>query len=55
VGAGAARSNLEAYIGERTFTLGPGDSIRFNCGIPHWFRTFDEKVVIISSMTPPSF
>src|SRR5207253_4257764 len=47
--------HLEAHIGERAFQLGPGDSIRFNCAIPHWFHTFDEKVVIVSSMTPPSF
>ena len=47
--------HLEAHVGERAFQLGPGDSIRFNCALPHWFQTFDEKVVIISSMTPPSF
>jgi transcriptional regulator with XRE-family HTH domain len=47
--------HLEAHVGDRVFSLGPGDSIRFNCAISHWFQTFDEKVVIISSMTPPSF
>src|SRR5437870_5524392 len=35
--------HLEAHIGERAFQLGPSDSIRFNCAIPHWFHTFDEK------------
>jgi transcriptional regulator with XRE-family HTH domain len=47
--------HVDAYIGERNFSLGPGDSIRFNSAIPHWFRTFETKVVIISAMTPPSF
>ena len=46
---------LEAHIGERTFLLHAGDSIRFNCAIPHWFRTFQERAVVISAMTPPSF
>lgn len=46
---------VEAHIGEQAFELGPGDSIRFNCALPHWFRTFDERVVIVSAMTPPSF
>ena len=48
------QGRLEAHVGERVFALGPGDSVRFNCAIPHWFKTFDQKVVIISSMTPPS-
>jgi transcriptional regulator with XRE-family HTH domain len=46
---------LEAHIGDREFLLSPGDSIRFNCAIPHWFRTFDERAIVISAMTPPSF
>jgi mannose-6-phosphate isomerase-like protein (cupin superfamily) len=46
---------LEAHIGEREFLLSPGDSIRFNCAIPHWFRTFNERAIVISAMTPPSF
>ena len=47
--------HLEAHIGDRCMQLAPGDSIRFNCALPHWFKTFDEKVVVISAMTPPSF
>jgi transcriptional regulator with XRE-family HTH domain len=46
---------VEAHIGEREFLLGRGDSIRFNCAIPHWFRTFNERALVISAMTPPSF
>jgi transcriptional regulator with XRE-family HTH domain len=46
---------VEAHIGPRMFLLEPGDSIRFASAIPHWFKTFDEPVVIVSAMTPPSF
>ena len=46
---------VEAHIGPRTFLLEPGDSIRFASAIPHWFKTFDKPVVIVSAMTPPSF
>lgn len=46
---------MEAHIGSRVFLLNSGDSIRFSCAIPHWFRTFEEPVVVISAMTPPSF
>lgn len=46
---------VEAHIGDRVFLLEAGDSITFNSALPHWFRTFDEQVVIISAMTPPSF
>lgn len=46
---------LEAHVGERVILLNAGDSIRFNSGIPHWFRTFQERVIVVSAMTPPSF
>jgi len=46
---------VEAHIGSRSFLLKPGDSIRFPSAIPHWFKTFDDPVVIVSAMTPPSF
>lgn len=46
---------LEAHIGSGTYRLDAGDSIRFSCVLPHWFRTFDQPVVVVSAMTPPSF
>lgn len=46
---------VEAHIGDRNFLLDAGDSIAFNSAIPHWYRTFEERVVVISAMTPPSF
>jgi transcriptional regulator with XRE-family HTH domain len=46
--------HLEAHIGERTYLLDVGDTISMNAAEPHWFRTFTERAVVISSMTPPS-
>jgi len=46
---------VEAHIGSRVFLLNAGDSIRFSSAVPHWFRAFEEPVVVISAMTPPSF
>ena len=46
---------LHTFIGDRTFELNPGDSMRFNPRLPHWYRTGDESVVVITAMTPPSF
>lgn len=46
---------LEAHIGDRVLELEEGDSFRFNSVLPHWFRTFEHRVVVISAQTPPSF
>jgi quercetin dioxygenase-like cupin family protein len=46
---------VEAHVGEREVLLNAGDSISFNSSIAHWFRSFEERVVIVSAMTPPSF
>lgn len=47
--------HIEAHIGDRTLQLRPGDSLRFASGVGHWYRTFEERVVLISATTPPSF
>lgn len=47
--------SIEINIGERKRLLQPGDSIRFSSMIDHWYRTFDERVVVITAQAPPSF
>jgi transcriptional regulator with XRE-family HTH domain len=46
---------LESHVGERVARMQAGDSIRFASSIAHWYRTFDQNVVVITAMTPPSF
>ena len=33
----------------------PGESIRFNLAVDHGYKTFEERVVVITAQTPPSF
>jgi transcriptional regulator with XRE-family HTH domain len=47
--------SIEIHIGDRTRLLEPGDSIRFSSAIDHWYRTFDERVVVVTAQSPPSF
>ncbi len=49
------RGRLELHEGDRVHTLDEGDSIRIASIVDHWYRTFDDEVVVISAMTPPSF
>jgi transcriptional regulator with XRE-family HTH domain len=46
---------IEIHIGDRARLLSPGDSIRFSSAIDHWYKTFDERVVVITAQAPPSF
>jgi uncharacterized cupin superfamily protein len=47
--------SIEIHLGDREWLLAPGDSIRFFSTIDHWYRTFDERVVVIAAQSPPSF
>ena len=47
--------SIEINIGDRKRLLEAGDSIRFLSTIDHWYRTFDEHVVVITAQAPPSF
>jgi transcriptional regulator with XRE-family HTH domain len=47
--------SIEINIGDRKMLLAPGDSIRFFSTIDHWYQTFDERVVVITAQSPPSF
>ncbi|MGN6768127.1 MAG: helix-turn-helix domain-containing protein [Rhizobiaceae bacterium] len=47
--------SIEIHIGDREWILAPGDSIRFHSTVDHWYRTFDERVVVITAQSPPSF
>ena len=47
--------SIEIHLGERARLLARGDSIRFNSAIDHWYKTFDERVVVITAQSPPSF
>lgn len=47
--------SIEIHIGDREWVLAPGDSIRFHSTVDHWYRTFDERVVVITAQSPPSF
>jgi transcriptional regulator with XRE-family HTH domain len=47
--------SIEIHIGDRARLLAPGDSIRFSSAIDHWYKTFDERVVVITAQSPPSF
>ena len=47
--------SIEIHLGERARLLDRGELIRFNSAIDHWYKTFDERVVVITAQSPPSF
>lgn len=47
--------SIEIHIGDREWVLATGDSIRFHSTVDHWYRTFDERVTVITAQSPPSF
>lgn len=47
--------SIEIHIGDRERVLAAGDSIRFQSTVDHWYRTFDERVTVITAQSPPSF
>ncbi len=49
------RGHITLHTGGRSYDMSSGDSIRFAPGLPHWYVTQDEQVVVITAMTPPSF
>jgi transcriptional regulator with XRE-family HTH domain len=47
---------LGVWIGDEEHVLEAGDSISFNCGLPHRVENVGKKrVVLVSAITPPSF
>ncbi|WP_169948534.1 helix-turn-helix domain-containing protein [Microbispora sp. H11081] len=49
------QGRLEVHVGNLVRTLEKGDSMRFASITEHWYRSFDEDVISITAMTPPSF
>ncbi|GII91595.1 helix-turn-helix domain-containing protein [Sinosporangium siamense] len=49
------QGRMEVHVGNLVRVLEQGDSMRFASVTKHWYRTFDEDVVSITAMTPPSF
>ncbi|MEU3170341.1 XRE family transcriptional regulator [Streptosporangium sp. NPDC006930] len=49
------QGKMEVHVGSLVRVLEKGDSMRFASITEHWYRTFDEDVVSITAMTPPSF
>lgn len=46
----------ECWVGDRTYTLDPGDAISFSSHIPHGWRTIgDDHLEMIWVSTPPTF
>lgn len=44
------------HVGEEEYILEEGDCLYFDCGIPHKIENIsEEKVTIISAITPPNF
>jgi transcriptional regulator with XRE-family HTH domain len=50
------RGRLHVTIGQDSYELEEGDSVTYDCSVPHWWanRT-DEDAVIIGAVTPPTF
>ena len=46
---------LDLRIGERQFTVGPGDSFRFRCELYQWTNPYDEPCVAIWVIAPPVY
>lgn len=47
---------LHLWIGDEEHVLDAGDSISFNCGVPHRIANLTKKrVVLVSAITPPHF
>jgi transcriptional regulator with XRE-family HTH domain len=50
------RGRLELHVGEMVVALSEGDSITFDCSVPHWYYNPGPEVAeILSAMTPPGF
>jgi len=50
------QGQVEIWVGEESFILGPGDTIYQSSTIPHRSRNIgDTDVIIIVAITPPSF
>ena len=50
------RGLLEAHVGDRTFLLHEGDSITFDCTVPHWYHNpGPDAAETYSAVTPASF
>lgn len=49
------QGQLETWVGDERFLLGPGDSIHHESAIPHRNRVIgDEEVIMVVAKTPPS-
>ena len=50
------QGQLETWVGDEVYTLGPGDAIYHDSTIPHRSRNIgDTDVIMIVAKTPPSF
>ncbi len=50
------RGRLELQVGEERYVLGAGDSIRFDCSIPHRLTNIGRGILrCIWAISPPSF
>jgi transcriptional regulator with XRE-family HTH domain len=50
------QGEVEIWVGDDHFILGPGDSIYQDSSIPHHSRNVgDEDVIVVVAITPPSF
>jgi transcriptional regulator with XRE-family HTH domain len=50
------RGTLEIHVGDQAYMLHEGDSILFDCSLPHWYHNpGPEPAEIFSAMTPPAF
>lgn len=47
---------LIVYISSQQYNLVEGDSLTYDCSLPHWYRNAtDHRAVLVGAMTPPSF
>ncbi len=47
---------LDVWVGDDHFVLGPGDSIAFNSSLPHRIaNNSDSVVLLVTAITPPNF